>query len=111
MNEYLFIYRGGEMSHEPAVREQTMRKWGAWFTKLRADGHLKSPGQPLERAGKVVRGASVTDGPYAETKEVVGGYSIVTATDLAQAVELAKGCPLHDAGGSVEVRQAIALDI
>jgi hypothetical protein len=46
----------------------------------------------------------VKDGPYAEAKDVVGGYIIVEADDIGQAVELSKGCPILDAGGSVEVR-------
>jgi len=64
------------------------------------------PGHPLEAGGKVVRGTqkSVTDGPYAEAKDIVGGYILVEARDLAQAVEISKGCPILEAGGSVEVR-------
>ena len=63
---------------------------------LGAKGHLKDPGHPLERTGKVVKGKqkTVTDGPYAEAKDVVGGYTLVEAKDLAQAVELSKGCPI-----------------
>ena len=69
-------------------------------------GYLKNPGQPLERVGKVVGGTkkTVTDGPYAETKDVIGGFSIVEAKDLDQAAQLAAGCPITDVGGSVEVR-------
>jgi len=60
----------------------------------------------LERTGKVVKGnqKSVHDGPYAEAKDVVGGYTLIEAKDLAQAVELSKGCPILEVGGSVEVR-------
>jgi len=46
----------------------------------------------------------VTDGPFAEAKDIVGGYLVVTAKDLAEAYEIAKGCPAPDEGGSVEVR-------
>jgi hypothetical protein len=46
----------------------------------------------------------VHDGPFAEAKDIVGGYVVVEANDLTQAVELSKGCPILDVGGSVEVR-------
>ena len=46
----------------------------------------------------------VTDGPYAEAKDVVGGFSVIEAKDLAQAAEISKGCPILEVGGSVEVR-------
>ena len=64
-------------------------------------------------AGKVVSGSQkvVKDGPYAEAKDVVGGYITVEADDIAQAVELSKGCPILEAGGSVEVRPVQKLNI
>ena len=46
----------------------------------------------------------MTDGPFAEAKDLVGGYTLVQANDLAQAAELTSGCPIFDVGGSVEVR-------
>jgi hypothetical protein len=86
--------------------QKTMQKWVAWFKELGASGHIKDPGHPLERTGKVVKGnqKSVHDGPYAEAKDVVGGYTLIEAKDLGQAVELSKGCPILEVGGSVEVR-------
>jgi hypothetical protein len=83
-----------------------MQKWVAWFKDLGAKGHLKDPGHPLEHTGKVVSGKQkvVNDGPFAEAKDVVGGYIVVEASDLNQAVELSRGCPILDVGGSVEVR-------
>jgi hypothetical protein len=67
---------------------------------------MRDPGHPLEATGKVVSGKQkiVNDGPYAEAKDVVGGYIVVEANDLAQAAELSKGCPILEAGGSVEIR-------
>lgn len=105
MSEYLYIYRGGN-SGSPQEMQATMQKWMAWFKELGAKGHVKDPGNPLEDGGKVLKGKqkTVTDGPFAETKDIVGGYSLISAKDLAQAVELAKGCPIFDGGGSVEVR-------
>jgi hypothetical protein len=86
--------------------QETMQKWVAWFKELGENGHIKDPGNPLEHGGTIVRGKekTVTDGPYAEAKDVVNGYLVVEAKDLAQATELAKGCPNLAIGGSVEVR-------
>jgi len=90
-----------------------MTKWRAWFKDLTDKGHLKNLGQPLERVGKVIggKGKTVTDGPYAETKDVIGGYSIVEAKDLDQAARLASACPVLEAGGSVEVRPVMQLNL
>jgi hypothetical protein len=70
------------------------------------EGAAQGPGHPLENTGKVVSGAkkTVRDGPYAESKDVVGGFIVVDSGDLAEAVELSKSCPILEVGGSVEVR-------
>jgi hypothetical protein len=106
MSEFTFLYRGNDPSASPEQMQKVMQKWVAWFKELGASGHIKDPGHPLERTGKVVKGhqKSVHDGPFAEAKDVVGGYTLIEAKDLAQAVELSKGCPILEAGGSVEVR-------
>src|SRR5580704_501247 len=106
MSEFVFLYRGGERADSAEQSEKEMQKWVAWMKDLGEKGHLKERGQPLERTGKVVRGKQkvVTDGPYAESKDLVGGYSLVEAKDLSHAAELSKGCPIFDSGGLVEVR-------
>jgi hypothetical protein len=106
MSEFTFLYRGRNTSASPEQMQKTMQKWQAWFQELSAKGHIKNMGHPLEHAGKVVRGErkTVTDGPFAESKDVVGGFTIIEARDLDQAAELSKGCPILEAGGSVEVR-------
>ena len=74
---------------------------------LAEKGHLKDRGNPLERTGKLVKGKqkAVTDGPFAEAKDAIGGYTLIEARDLAQAAELAKGCPIFEGeDGAVEVR-------
>jgi hypothetical protein len=90
----------------PELAQQSMQAWLSWVRGLEAKGHLKSPGQPLERTGKVVRGKKrvITDGPFAETKDLVLGFMIVEARDLAQATELASGCPMLEGAGTVEIR-------
>ena len=106
MSEFTFLFRGRDPSASPEQMQKSMQKWVAWFKDLNADGCIKYPGHPLEATGKVVSGKakSVHDGPYAEAKDVVGGYMLIEARDLAHAVEISKGCPILEAGGSVEVR-------
>ena len=111
MSEYLFLYRSNEEAHHaskgsPERLQQSMAKWRAWFQEMTQKGHLTNVGQPLERQGKVVTGKSktVVDGPYAESKDIIGGYSIIEAKDLEQAARIAAGCPILEVGGMVEVR-------
>lgn len=106
MSEFAFLFRGRQTLTSPEQAQQHMQLWLKWFKELGAQGVLKDPGHPLESAGKVVKGTQkvVTDGPYAEAKDVVGGYIVVEARDLAHAAELSKGCPILGVGGSVEVR-------
>jgi hypothetical protein len=113
MNEFVFLYRGGEQGRSPERVQQTMEKWMAWFKELVEKGHVKDRGQPLERVGKLVNGKhkTVTDGPFAEAKDVVGGYTLILANDLNEAAELSKGCPILEVDGQVEVRPVMKLDM
>jgi hypothetical protein len=106
MSEFTYLFRGRLTSGSPDEMQQHFRAWLAWFKQLEATGHLKEPGHPLQKTGSVVMGKQkiVHDGPFAEAKDVVGGYVVVEARDLAHAVELSKGCPILEVGGSVEVR-------
>jgi len=72
---------------------------------------FQAGGERLDEAGKVVRGKSkiITDGPFVEAKDSIGGYMLVEAKDLAQAVELAKGCPILEGDGSVEIRPIVSM--
>jgi hypothetical protein len=110
MSEFVYLYRGGRRADSPADGEQIMQKWMTWLQDLAAKGHIKDQGQPLEAEGKVVRGKSaVTDGPYPESKDLVGGYTLIEASDLAQAAELAGGCPILERDGLVEVRPVMKM--
>jgi hypothetical protein len=106
MSEFTFFFRGRDRSQSPDQMQKTTQRWVAWFKELSENGHIRYPGHPLEHAGKVVSGKqkSVHDGPYAEAKDVVGGYMLIEARDITHAVELSKGCPILEVGGSVEVR-------
>ncbi len=113
MSEFVFLYRGGESGRSPERAQQMMQKWMTWLKELGQQGHIKDQGQPLERAGKLVKGKqkTVTDGPFAEAKDVVGGYTLIEARDLAQAVELSKGCPIFEVDGVVEVRPVMKMSM
>jgi len=110
MEDFLYLFRNtaGNRAMSPEEMERTLHKWRAWIGELAQAGHFKG-GEPLDRGGKVLAGRRqvVTDGPFAESKEVVGGYLIVSAPGLADAVQLARGCPIFEAEGSVEVRPII----
>jgi hypothetical protein len=113
MPNFLYIFRGGAMSRQsPQELQQQMQKWGAWIQQLRQDGHFKA-GDPLENGGKVVRGSkkAVTDGPYAEAKDLVGGYLLIEARNIDQATELSRGCPALDVEGTVEIRPIAAMSV
>ena len=113
MSEFLYLYRGGEQGGSPERMQQMMQKWVTWLTELGQKGHIKDQGQPLEPVGKLVKGKqkAVTDGPFAEAKDVVGGYTLIEARDLDQAVELSKGCPIFEVEGAVEVRPVMKMDM
>ena len=109
--EYLYLIWEGGQAAEPSDRGEVMRDMLAYVGQLALQGKLLGGGplQPApqartvrERSGEV----TVTDGPYCETKEVVGGYFLVEADSLAEAVELAKSCPAAAYGG-IEVRQLL----
>ena len=113
MSEFVFLYRGGESGRSPERLQQMMQKWMAWLKQLSENGHIKDQGHPLERNGKLVKGKqkTVTDGPFAESKDVIGGYTLIEARDLDHAVELSKGCPILESEGAVEVRPIMRLNM
>ena len=112
MSDYLYLYRGGDDSGSAEDMQQVMQRWVNWLQDLKAKGVLKNFGEPLQPGGKVVRNrTTITDGPYAEAKDLIGGYSIVTADSLEQAAELAEGCPVFINGGFVEVRPIMSMNM
>ena len=112
MEKFMLIFHGG--SHEnmsPDEMQASMGKWLAWVEKLTQKAQYVS-GEPLLPGGKLVsgpKGKSVTDGPYTEGKEVVGGYFIINARDMEDAVAISKDCPDLDTDGSVQIRQVMLM--
>ena len=118
MSQFVYLYRMTDAARQEAMgtperAQQNMQRWMAWMTDLDKKGHLKDRGQPLERSGKVVRGQqkTVTDGPFTEAKDLVGGFTLIEARDIDQAVDLSRGCPILEGGGSVEVRPIMKMDM
>jgi hypothetical protein len=111
MSEFVYLYRESSQP-SPQELQARMQKWLVWFKDLEQKGHLAVYGHPLNRTdGGVVRDkkGTVTDGPYAETKDIVIGFSVVEANDFEQAVKLASACPLLESGGLIEVRPVLKL--
>ena len=103
MGNYLMAYRGGGMAETDAEREALMAAWGAWFGKL--GGAIVDPGNPFAASASVSSNGSVGD----NAGSGLSGYSVMKADSLAGAAELAKGCPVLDAGGSVDVYEVHAV--
>lgn len=109
-DSFLLLFRNaGSESHQhlsPEQRETLTRQWNDWYDGLAAQGKVQH-GQPLLPEGRVVSGASgerVIDGPYAEGKEAIGGYFMLTVADLDEATAIAQMCPGLPLGLTVEVR-------
>jgi hypothetical protein len=113
MANFLFVYRGGndaETRMSPDEMQKNMQKWGEWIGQALQKGWMTDPGDALLPEGRVVNSKKVvTDGPFVESKEIVGGYSIVKADSIEAAAEYAKGCPGLLYGGRVEVRPLAGL--
>ncbi|MEA3208699.1 MAG: hypothetical protein QOE70_1756 [Chthoniobacter sp.] len=106
--EYLLLFRGNgwDRSLSPAELQKTMSSFLAWFERLSANGILKA-GQPLLDEARIVSGKGgrlVADGPFAESKEAIGGYFVIKGASLDEAVKIAQQCPTLAHGAVVEVR-------
>jgi hypothetical protein len=105
---FILLFRGTDWDRGLSSEEiqQILGRWNVWFDRLTADGKAKL-GQPLANDGKIVagkQGVVVVDGPFMESKEAVAGYILLRVADLAEATEIARGCPGLDYGMRVEIR-------
>jgi hypothetical protein len=114
MSDFVFLLRSSQDDYEAAMgtaerAQKSLEGWMAWIASLQAQGQLKNPGIPLERSGKLVRGSepTISDGPFAEAKDIVIGFIVVAARDLQHALDIAKTCPIVLGGGAVEVRPVL----
>ena len=116
MEKFMFLFRGGDNHAHNAKDSQAgrenMQLWVNWMNGLAEKGALVG-GEPLAPTGKQVNGKNkvVTDGPFIEAKEIVGGYLIVNANNINDAVEMSKGCPIFSEDGKLEVRPLQTMDM
>jgi hypothetical protein len=103
----MLLFRGAHWDKDlsPEEIQKIMGQWNAWFERPTLQGKVKSA-HPLEREGKLVsgKGRTIADGPFAESKEAIGGYFLLELDDFNEALEIAKECPTLEYGVTVEVR-------
>jgi hypothetical protein len=111
MAQFMLLMRGGAMEYQafsPEQIQQAIQKYEDWARRLIQQGQLHGGDKLRDDGGRLVHsqnGQIVVDGPFTETKETIGGYYLVEAPGYAEAVEIARTCPILAAGGSVEVRE------
>jgi hypothetical protein len=107
-NGFMLIFRGTDWYRglSPEQMQQVFDQWMAWFNGLKEQGTAIA-GNPLEPQGKLVAGPNgrlVSDGPFAESKETIGGYFLLSVGTMDEAVRIAQDCPGLPYGIRVEVR-------
>ncbi len=102
MAKFVYVYTGGQMAETPEAQEQVMQAWGAWFGTL--GDRVTDMGNPFG-GSKTVKSGGSADGGVSH----IGGYSIVEADSLDAAAVQAEGCPVLQAGGNVEVYEALSM--
>jgi hypothetical protein len=115
MKEFLLVFRRDFVSSEaqpsPEQLQQMMKPWEDWMGSLAAQDKLVSSGNRLSSEVRVVKpDKTITNGPFVELKEAVGGYIMVRANSIDEAAELSKDCPILQRGGKVEVRTVVPMD-
>jgi hypothetical protein len=112
--KFLFIYRNLATNARtappsPEEMQQMYSAWNGWKDKFKAN--VLDIGDGLKPGGKVLTTTSITDGPYAEAKEIIGGYSIVSADSYDQALAVAKECPImRMPSARIEIRELMGFD-
>ena len=106
MAKYLFVYHGGKMPETEAEQKAAMEAWGAWFGSLGAS--VVDGGNPVGPSKTVLARGAVEDHGGANP---ASGYSLIEASNMDDALAKAKGCPILSHGGSVEVCEAINIEM
>jgi hypothetical protein len=108
MAKFIYVFRGGAFVQKglsAGAMQDHLKLWGAWMGELAKQGHHPA-GEAVHDGGRTIRGKTkvVTDGPYAELKDLVTGNLAIEAASLDEAANLALGFPIYIYDGSVEVR-------
>lgn len=110
MTRYMFLYRGGAPQAgglSPRRAQEHMARWDDWVAEMSAAGVLDAA-EALGGHGTTVGAEGVVvHGPFAESREVVGGFTIVSVDDEDTALRWASACPIFEFGGTVEVRPVV----
>jgi len=113
MKEFVLLFRMDYKAmpkSSPEEMQAMTKRWMDWISGIASQNKLSNRGNRLASGGRIVKPDNVvTDGPYTEIKESVGGYSIIKVDSYEEAVEIAKGCPILSVGGNVEVREVSVL--
>lgn len=113
MDEYMLIFRNEKNEGEKPSAEQMqamMKKWQSWIGAIAAQGKYISTNRLLSVGKTIKPNKVITDGPYMEVKELIGGYLIVKANSMDEAVEMAQNCPNLAYGGNVEIRSVMQIE-
>jgi len=111
MSQFILFVRGGSdlsVNLSPEEIQEAIQRYSAWAQKLRAEGKLVSAEKLKDNEGRLLstkNGQLLVDGPFAETKETIGGFFIFNARNLEEAIEITKECPSLSEGGMVELRE------
>ena len=111
MKDYLFLFRGGLdfTKASPEQLQEVLTNWKNWTEEL-SKKEIYNGGERLTRNdAAVVRGNNkqIIDGPYNESKEIIGGYISIKAKNLQEAIEISKGCPIFNFDGNIEIREVV----
>ena len=106
----LLLHRLAGPPPPPEAMATMIKEYGGWGERLRGEGRIKGGQKLTNDAGRNMRTAAggrvvVTDGPYAESKELLGGFFVASARDYEDACHLAESCPHLRYGGNIEIRQ------
>ncbi|MCF6401341.1 YciI family protein [Chitinophaga filiformis] len=114
MKEFLMIFRNekrdGGAAPSAEQMQLVMKEWQNWIGSIASQGKFLGTNRLYSEGSTLLPDGTVLDGPYAELKEVVGGYLLVKAESLQAAQEMAKGCPNLKYGGNVEIRAVMSID-
>jgi len=109
MAKFVLLLKAGTFDeYSPEDMQRIVEKYVGWGNQLREKGNYLA-GEELSENGRIVavKNGKVVDGPFAETKETVGGFWLIEADSLEKAVDISRSCPHLDFNGVVEVREVI----
>ncbi|MEO9893578.1 YciI family protein [Aurantibacter sp.] len=114
MKDFMMIFIGAdyqELGLSPEQLQERMGKWFGWNEKMAAQGIVKAGDALVPTVKRVIgKDRTVSDGPFADSKELIGGYYIVTAENADAVVEIAQDYPDYDLGGTVEIREVMVFN-